>query len=143
MSHFDIDEIYITDGITHIGNSAFKGHGAKHVTIPNSVTSIGDKSFMQCNMTNVTIPASVTSIGSSAFESCSGLTSVTLPDSVTGIGGNAFSYCTSLAEVKYNSTKADWAALIPKIGAGNDLLLNATIICTDGVYTAPQPYTRS
>ena len=141
MSHFDIDEIYITDGITHIGNSAFKGHGAKHVTIPNSVTSIGDKSFMQCNMTNVTIPASVTSIGSSAFESCSGLTSVTLPDSVTGIGGNAFSYCTSLAEVKYNSTKADWAALIPKIGAGNDLLLNATIICTDGVYTAPQPYT--
>ncbi len=141
MSHFDIDEIYITDGITHIGNSAFKGHGAKHVTIPNSVTSIGDKSFMQCNMTNVTIPASVTSIGSSAFESCSGLTSVTLPGSLTSIGGNAFSYCTSLAEVKYNSTKADWAALIPKIGAGNDLLLNATIICTDGVYTAPQPYT--
>ncbi len=141
MSHFDIDEIYITDGITHIGNSAFKGHGAKHVTIPNSVTSIGDKSFMQCNMTNVTIPASVTSIGSSAFESCSGLTSVTLPDSVTGIGAEAFYGCNRLTEVTYGGTRAEWAALVPNISANNDPLLNATITCTDGVYTAPQAYT--
>ena len=132
---FDTDEIYIADGITHIGNAAFKDQSAAHATIPDSVTKIGEHSFDGCgNLTSVTIPNSVASIGNSAFFNCTKLTSVVIPNSVTSIGDSAFNLCGSLTDVTYNGTRAEWAALVPNIGASNDPLHNATITCTDGVY---------
>jgi len=45
------------------------------VTIPNGVTSIGDRAFRGCeNLNSITIPASVTSIGKDAFYGCTSLT---------------------------------------------------------------------
>ena len=91
----------IPEGITAIGNDAFRGcSGLTSVTIPNSVTSIGYSAFDGCNsLTSVTIPNSVTSIGSSAFYGCSGLTSVTIPNSVTSIGYETFYGCSGLTSV--------------------------------------------
>ncbi len=119
-----ITEVEIQDGVTSIGNKAFKECSALtsvsipdsvksiggsafsdcaalvSITIPDSVTSIGPNSFDSCaNLTSVDIPNSVTSIGYSAFQSCTALTSVTISNSLTSISSNMFGFCTSLASV--------------------------------------------
>ena len=122
-----ITSIVIENGVTHIGNYAFKNCNNASLTsvnIPNSVTSIGESAFEECtHLTSVTIPASVTSIsswafykcslktvdfadgstltsiGAQAFGSCSSLTSINIPASVTSIGENAFDSCSSLTSI--------------------------------------------
>ena len=70
------------------------------IIIGNGVTSIGNSAFKNCSsLTNVTIPSSVTSIDTDAFRFCSSLTSVTIPSSVTSIGECSFGGCTSLCNI--------------------------------------------
>lgn len=77
---------------------------SSEVVIPNGVTSIGDNAFRGCKcVTSVNIPEGVTVIGNSAFRLCSELTSVTIPDSVTSIGSYAFMFCSKLANVKISN----------------------------------------
>ena len=97
----DIKRIIIGDGVTTIGEAAFRYCSSlTSVTIPNSVTTIGEAAFRYCSsLTSVTIPNSVTTIGRYTFQRCSSLTSVTIPNSVTTIGYSAFSGCTRLQKV--------------------------------------------
>ncbi|MBE6425019.1 MAG: hypothetical protein E7029_03325 [Planctomycetaceae bacterium] len=97
--------VTIPDGVTSIGNEAFRGcRRLTSVTIPDSVTSIGDSAFYTCkSLTSVTIPDSVTSIGDHAFFGCNSLTSVTIPDSVTSIGGGPFATCDQLTEIRVSA----------------------------------------
>ena len=119
-----ITAVVIENGVTSIGNSAFKGcSNLTSISIPNSVTSIGKYAFSKCSsLTSINIPNSVKTIGMSAFFSCSslssiiipnsvatieksafydcsGLTSVTIPNSVTSIGDNIFYGCSSLTSI--------------------------------------------
>ena len=85
-----ITSVVIEDGVTSIGNSAFRNSGLTSITIPASVTSIGENAFRKSGLTSITIPASVTTIGKSAFYDCR-LTSITLNEGLTTINENAFS----------------------------------------------------
>ena len=97
----NIHTVIINDGVTSIGNYAFKECSSlTSITIPNSVTSIGNHAFACCHsLTSVTIPNSVTSIEGYAFYDCSSLTSASIGNSVTSIGWNAFNGCSSLTSV--------------------------------------------
>ena len=109
----------------------------KDLVIPEGVTSIGNFAFKNCNyLTSVTIPESLTSIGNYAFENCTRLNSIhitdliawcnisfktidanplyyahrlylnrqeikdlVIPEGVTSIGNFAFSSCCGLASI--------------------------------------------
>ena len=100
-----IKEIVISQGVTSIGDGAFKGcSGLTDITIPNSVTSIGEDAFRRCSgLTSITIPDSVTSIGEDAFRRCSRLTDITIPNSVTRIEQYAFDECSGLTSITISS----------------------------------------
>ena len=97
----DVKKIVIEDGVTSIGDYAFRGCSSlASITLPDSVTSIGDCAFVFCvGLSSITLPDSVTSIGDSAFKNCSSLTSITIPDRVTSIESRAFTGCSSLTSI--------------------------------------------
>ena len=92
-------DVVIPDGVTEIGDGAFRRTDVTSVVIPDTVTRIGDSAFYQCrSLTNITIPDGVTQIGNAAFSSTM-LGSVTIPDSVERIEAKAFDNCFLLTDV--------------------------------------------
>ena len=87
----------ISNGITYIGSSAFRGCSLKSVSIPTSVTFIDYRAFFGCKgLTTIDLPKSLTTIGDGAFDDCHNLTCITIPKNVTSIGDGAFSSCSDL-----------------------------------------------
>ena len=97
----NVQKIELGNGITGIGNQAFRGcRSLASITIPSSVTSIEISAFYYCcPLASITIPDGVTSIGDSAFSECSSLASISIPNAATSIGGSAFYNCRSLASI--------------------------------------------
>lgn len=85
-----IKKVVIEEGVTTIGELAFRGFGQMtSVSIPNTVISIRDRAFLGCSsLVSISIPTSVTTIGAAAFEGCSSLTSLFIPYSVSQINTN-------------------------------------------------------
>jgi len=84
-----VKSVIIENGITHIGNHAFRDCDITEITIPNSVISIGNYAFTDCNLTTLNIPNSVKSIGDYAFYD-NDLTTLNIPNSVKSIGDRTF-----------------------------------------------------
>lgn len=123
LKNAQIEEVIIGNGVTTIGDSAFRDCSAlTAITIPDSVTTINGGAFASTEITNIVIPDSVTSIGGEAFyhclsltgitlsnnittisyrlfRECHSLTGITIPNSVTTIGGEAFESCDNLSSV--------------------------------------------
>ncbi|MBD5142631.1 MAG: leucine-rich repeat domain-containing protein [Ruminococcus sp.] len=97
----DIKTVVIENGVTTIGEEAFKSCTAlESITIPDSVTRIGNLAFSGCiALQSVTIPEHVIEIGSWAFDECTALESITIPEHVTEIGYHAFSNCSALQAI--------------------------------------------
>ena len=70
------------------------------VFIPDGVSKIGDNAFKNCTcLKSVWISGSVKTLGISAFEGCTALESVVLAEGLEEIGSNAFFGCTALGEI--------------------------------------------
>jgi hypothetical protein len=74
------------------------------VVIEDGITSIGNYAFRECsNLSTINIPTSVTRIGEAAFSGCSSLGNITIPKNVSFIGREAFEGCSQLAIVNFNA----------------------------------------
>lgn len=94
----DKEELTIKDGVTEIGNRAFRNQkGLKKVTLPDSLVKIGNQAFNGCtNLASINLPENLQEIGYSAFNGCTSLTMVTFPASLKTIGNQAFRKCTNM-----------------------------------------------
>ncbi len=97
----NITSVIIDDGVTTIGNHAFRYMTSLvYVSIPSSVTYIAYEAFEHCEaLEEIYIPDSVTEIASNAFSYCSALKEVKLSENITDIPRAAFYDCTSLYEI--------------------------------------------
>jgi len=132
---YDVTRVEIGEGITEIGDDAFRGTMIESVSFPSTLRTIGICAFYECvKLTSVVLPEGLVNIGSGAFFD-SGLTSVTIPDSVTSLAYDvpfgesvlgAFD-CPNLSEVKLGKgiTEIPWGAF-----CGNPI---RTIEIPDGV----------
>ena len=151
-----LTSIEISDSVTSIGYGAFRDcDNLTSIVIPDSVTNTGEFVFANCDslikvtlpaglteinsgmfnictsLTNIIIPEGVTTIKDGAFAECTSLKTINLPASVTYISYSATHFCDSLETVYYSGTKSQWNEIIISTSmAGNDALLNATLICT-------------
>ena len=99
-------EVVIPEGITEIGNSAFRENATvTSVYIPDGVTKIGKGAFMNCaSLHKVRLPDTLLNIANDAFSVCPSLSEISLPEGLTNIGCVAFANCTSLTSVHIPST---------------------------------------
>jgi len=129
-------KVVIEEGITSIGEYAFRGAGMESVSLPSTLTEIDQYAFAFCNsLNNVTIPDNVTSIGNGAFNGCPVLTSFTigenskletldkyaisdspvasiyLPETLKTIGVWNFSDAETLKSVTYGGSRAQWNSI--------------------------------
>ncbi len=110
-----ISAVTVSDGISHIDESAFSRVSATQIILPDSLVSIGDYAFENTEeLESIVLPDSIITLGDSIFygsgikkitlpselESIpdntfnnSMLTEITIPDSVISIGSSAFEGC--------------------------------------------------
>lgn len=93
--------VLVPDGITEIGNEAFKGNPlVSEIILPESIKKIGNSSFSDCiNLEKVTLNNNLESIGESAFSGCIKLTSVNFGERLCLAGSGLFAGCSSLKNI--------------------------------------------
>lgn len=94
----DIKTVFISEGVTAIGDYAFdRCPELTEIILPSSIRYIGRGAFDSChNLTGITVPNGVTEIGWHAFHECTNFTSIIIPDSVIRIDDDAFEGCERL-----------------------------------------------
>ena len=115
-----IKNVKVEEGITSIGNSAFRDLAIESAELSSTVTSISNNAFRGCaSLTSIDFSTSVTSIGNTAFYGCASLTDVEFPSSVTSLGtssmSDTFRNCTALKTI---TIKGEVEALGGRIFAG-------------------------
>lgn len=89
-----ISVVKIENGVTSIGNNAFKSfRQLKEINLPNSILRIGLSAFEFCfNLESVQWSANLKTISPFAFSGAENLKEVNLPDSVQEISDYAFDF---------------------------------------------------
>ena len=102
--------IYISDGITTIGNNAFFDlSNAKSLYIPEGISSIGEGAFENCSeLKEINPPNSLNTIGNGAFRKCSKIKKISIPAAVTNIGNSSFAGCDKLTEITVADTNKNF-----------------------------------
>lgn len=122
-----VKKVVIGNGITNIGNRAFKGcKYLAEIEMSATVKSIGEEAFYNCTeLESIVIPNTVTNMEYGAFAYCSKLKNIVLsqnlkaipkgcfrgcviekliiPNSVTTIGENAFAHCEYLENIAFGN----------------------------------------
>ena len=100
----NIKKLVVENGVTSIGDSAFRGCiNLKNIDLSKaSSLEVIKTSFPVCTgLENVVLNEGLVEIGGSAFNTCTSLGSIHIPSTVTAIGGWCFESCTSLSEVTF------------------------------------------
>ena len=88
-----IQKLVIEEGITGIGNNAFRYCGQiLEVSLPSTLERIGDYAFSGVSqLPEIKFPSSLRIIGNCAFEKCYAFAKIEVPSGVEEIGNGAFS----------------------------------------------------
>ncbi len=104
----EISQTSVAEGITEIGNNAFKGcSNLEGFNLLKTVTTIGEYAFANCiKLEGIGYGSSnhLTTVGKYAFQNCTSLTDVILTDLVTEIKEGTYKGCTSLKEINLPKT---------------------------------------
>ncbi len=130
----NLKTVNFNEGLRCIGPFSFTNSiSLKNINMKEGLLEIDQSAFGYCtSLEEVSLPSTVKTIDETVFEYCTALKTIELGNNIEEIGENAFKGCTALTTVKYNGTKADWDKMT--IGDGNEALLTATIITSEGVY---------
>ncbi len=88
---YDIKKLVVENGITRIGNHAFRSCVLTELDFAPSVVEIGENAFEGCSFTELDIPESVTAIGAFAFL-YNNVRDLHVPATLTSIGKGAFGF---------------------------------------------------
>ena len=96
-----LKKVTFEKGTTKISRSLFAGcNGLEEIYIPDTITVIGNNAFSSCTkLEQINFSNKLTKIESYGFYGCTSLKKITLPDSINSIENNIFQNCTSLIEV--------------------------------------------
>lgn len=100
-----INTIIVEEGVTSIGQRAFRETAVTNISLPSTLRYIYDYSIVSCtNLTSVRFAeghGSLEYIYTQAFTGCNKLTSISLPDGApTRINSLAFNNCSTLRSVR-------------------------------------------
>ncbi len=100
--------IYISEGITNIGDYAFNSWNGytNSLYIPSTVDTIGEYAFADTEFASIVISEGVTTISNNAFDGAynprsdfADLNTINLPDSITTIGDEAFARSNDIVNI--------------------------------------------
>ena len=133
-----LESVVIPEGITRIGDSAFRFTDLKSVVLPSSVTSIGSFAFYWCEkLESVEIPNGVISINDDAFYHCIMLTTLCIPASVTEITGSPCAYSSSLKEIVVDPGNPSYCSVEGVLYSADRNTLIQYPAGKEGTYTIP------
>ena len=97
-----LSNVKLPEGMTSIGDYAFRGTQLWNIDIPNSVTSIGKYAFYETRVKTVNFGSAskLQSIGEQAFYNCTNLRKLHIPDAVTTMAENVCYNCSTLVDLK-------------------------------------------
>ena len=95
-SRMFLHEVKLPEGVTTIGESAFKNSNIEDITLPSTLKTIGQYAFQGSKVASAIIPEGVTEVGNNAFDDCYFLKTASFPASATTIPYNCFSECYQL-----------------------------------------------
>jgi len=93
-----ISSVKFHDGVTSIGNNAFRFSLVSSISGGKNINSIGDHAFEDTNITDISPFERLISIGTYAFA-LTGLKTLVMSNKIESIGFSAFWSCTSLSDV--------------------------------------------
>ena len=97
-----LSNVKLPEGMTSIGDYAFRGTQLWNMDIPNSVTSIGTYAFYETRVETVNFGSAskLQSIGERAFYNCTKLRKLHIPDGVTTMANYVCYNCSTLVDLK-------------------------------------------
>ncbi len=97
--------VSISNDVTELSESTFKGCADLESVDLNNVEVIGNYAFAYCyNLVSINLDDCVTHIGNYAFTNCTSITSVTLANTLLDIGQYAFNHCDNLETITFEET---------------------------------------
>ena len=162
-----INSVILPEGITRIGDYAFRGTNIRRIVIPSTVTEIASFAFLQTPLTHLAFAENsqiqtiahrafyecnslqdvnfkdnktLRTIGFNAFGQCHALKSFDMPNSVTDIGFWTFDGCSSMTSIKFSDALTYISeSACESCTSLNDVLLphNLKIIYPKAFYNTP------
>ena len=88
-----LKNVTINEGITSIGESAFRETVIKKLILPSTVITVNDNAFAYCEqLEEAVLDEQLNFIGCQAFTTTVSLSEISIPDKVENIGSKCFSY---------------------------------------------------